>query len=138
MNRIFLLVFFLITNLSFSQIDKEAISNLIKENQDSSKFDSISKILGYKGGDKVRVSTMFSVNKTGGIDSIVARGPHSIFENEAIRLIEKLPPFDPAIVNGKPSRVRFALPIIFVIENESQRKRRIKRELKAAEKTKKH
>ncbi len=137
MNRLILPVLYLFTNLSFSQIDGEVINKTIKENQDTSKFDSISKILGYKGGDKVRVSTRFIVTKSGEIDSVVARGPHSIFENEAIRIIKKIPPLNPAIVNDKPIPQRFALPITFVIETEKQRKKRIKKELKAAEKNKK-
>ena len=136
MNRLILLVLFLITNLSFSQIDGDVINNTIKENQDTSKFDSISKIMGYKGGDKVRVSTMFIVNKSGEIDSVIARGPHSIFENEAIRIIKKIPKLNPAIVNGKITTQRFALPITFVIETENQRKKRVKRELKSAIKNK--
>ncbi len=136
MNRLLLLVLFLFANLSYSQIDGELVQSIIKENQDVAKFDSISKILGYKGGDKVRVSTMFIVTKTGEIDSIVARGPHAIFENEAIRIIKKVPPLNPAIVNGKPITQRFALPITFVIETEKQRKRRLKKESKAAKKGK--
>ncbi|MDF4204404.1 energy transducer TonB [Maribacter sp. SA7] len=131
MKKLILLVSFIFSNFNFAQINSELINKTIKENQNTANFDSISKILGYKGGDIVRVSTMFIVTKTGEIDSIVAKGPHSIFENEAIRLIKKIPPLNPAVVNDTQISQRFALPINFVIETEKQRKKRIKRELKA-------
>ena len=111
-----------------AQLDKELINKFITENQNGIKFDSISEVLGYKGGDKVRVSTLFSVNEKGNLTDIVARGPHEIFEDEAIRILKMVPKLDPAMVNGKPVIPRFALPITFVIETERQKKKRAKRE----------
>ncbi|MCK5443262.1 MAG: energy transducer TonB [Maribacter sp.] len=117
-----------------SQTKSEIIQKTIIENQDASKFDSISKLLGYKGGDEIRVSTLFVINEEGNIENIRARAPHSIFEQEATRILKKLPQLTPAQINGKPTRQSFAMPITFVIETDRQKKKRIKREQKENEK----
>lgn len=112
----------------FGQIDQSAISNAISENQDLNKIDSIAKLLNYKGGEKVKVFTRFRISGEGKIIDIQAKGPHSFFEDEAIRIIKKLPDFEPAEYNGKPISPSFALPMIFVIETQKQKKKRLKKE----------
>lgn len=129
-------VIFLFLHTSNAQLDKNLINKTIQENTDNSKFDSISKKLGYKGGDQVKVLTIFTVNQDGKIVDIKARGPHPIFENEAIRILEKVPDLVPASYNGKPVNPKFSLPITFIIETEKQKKRRLKKEKKQRKKSK--
>lgn len=116
-----------------AQIDKKLMNQTIHEETDNSIFDSIAKVLGYKGGDAVRVSTMFTVNEQGKIVDIKARGPHPIFEQEAIRIIEAVPDMVPAEFNGKPISPRFSLPITFIIETAKQKRRRLKKEKRKSE-----
>ena len=133
----FLLSVILLSMISgYAQVDKNLINQTIKENTDNSKFDSIAKKLGYKGGDQVKVLTLFTFNQKGRIVDIKARGPHQIFENEAIRILEKVPDLVPASYNGKPVNPRFSLPITFIIETEKQKRKRLKKEKKQLEKSK--
>ena len=61
-----------------------------------------------------RISVMFNVNKKGRIDNIFARGPHPALEEEAIRVINKIPRLKkPGYQRGEPVSVKFAIPIIF-------------------------
>ena len=115
MFRVLTVFLLLIPGFLLSQINTEALKeNLEKEVQDVN-INDIAYSLGYRKGDLVRVSTMFTITENGTIDSIIARGPHEAFENEAIKILKKLPQMDPAIINGEPKRVRFALPISFKI-----------------------
>jgi TonB family protein len=123
---LFLLFFF--SQSAWAQIDKDLINKTIVENQNSSRYDSIAKVLGLKGGDKVTVRVLFSVDVDGKIVDVLAKGPHEFFEQEALRIIKKVPDLTPAEKNGEKIKVRFAMPITFLIETEKQRKRREKRE----------
>lgn len=58
------------------------------------KIDSINKALNYKDGDKITVYCIFSINSKGEISDIKVRGPHPIYEQEAIKLLKSVPPID--------------------------------------------
>ena len=133
MKHIFIIIILFWVFSLYGQVDRTIIDQTILEEIDNSKFDSIAKVLGYKGGDKVRVSTLFTVNEEGQIVNIRAKGPHPIFEQEAIRIIEMVPKLKPAYIDGKAVSPRFALPITFVIESERQKKRRLKKQKKIRE-----
>ena len=61
-----------------------------------------------------RINVMFNVNKKGRVENIIARGPHFTLEEEAIRVIEKIPRLkEPGYQKGEPVIVRFAIPIVF-------------------------
>lgn len=56
----------------------------------------------------------FIVSKTGEVtDSKVIRGAHPVLDEEALRIVNSLPPFSPGIQKGKPVNVQFILPIVF-------------------------
>jgi protein TonB len=67
--------------------------------------------LGIRG--KVNVS--FTIDERGMISSLEMRGPSTILEKEAERIILKLPAMSPGRQGGKPVRVPYSLPISFVL-----------------------
>ena len=85
-------LFLLLLTISYvnSQIEPSIIEKSVTKNQNLNRIDSIAKVLKYKGGDKVLVHTQFTINEEGQIVNIKARGPHQVFENEAIRIIKMM------------------------------------------------
>jgi len=69
-------------------------------------------------GIQGKVFIKFVVEKDGSITNIeVIRGMHSAFDNEVVRLIEKMPKWQPAQYNGKPVRSYFTLPVTFILKH---------------------
>lgn len=65
-----------------------------------------------------RVLIKFVVNEDGSIsDCTVIRGIGGGCDEEALRVVKNLPPWNPAMQDGKPVRVYFQLPIVFKLEN---------------------
>lgn len=60
-----------------------------------------------------RVSIMFTIEKDGSIDNVRLRGPHKSLEEEAARIISKLPTMKPGQQRGIPVKVSYSLPITF-------------------------
>ena len=61
-----------------------------------------------------RVYVEFVVNKDGSIQDVkVARGVDPSLDNEAIRVVKKMPKWTPAEQRGKTCRSRFSLPVLF-------------------------
>ena len=63
-----------------------------------------------------RVFVQFIVGTGGYVDIIKTRGPDDLLDKEAQRIISLLPKFKPGILNGKPVRVPFSMPIIFRLQ----------------------
>lgn len=62
--------------------------------------------------NQVKLTCQFVINKKGNVEKIQVRAPSKKLQNELIRVINTLPQFTPAMVNGKPISVVYALPII--------------------------
>lgn len=62
-----------------------------------------------------RVYIMFTIERDGSISNLKTRGPDKILEDEAIRIIRKLPKLIPGKQREKPVPVSFSLPINFVL-----------------------
>jgi TonB family protein len=62
-----------------------------------------------------RVYVHFTIDKFGKINDIYAYGPKNglILEKEAVRIMQKLPPLEPALCNDKPVSVSYNIPINF-------------------------
>lgn len=60
-----------------------------------------------------KVIVKFVINKKGEIENIQAKGPHSLLEDEASRIIKLLPKMKPGTQRGKSIAVRYAIPINF-------------------------
>ena len=63
-----------------------------------------------------KVYVQFTIQKDGSIDGIRLRGPHKLLENEAKRIISKLPQMTPGKQRGTPVKVPFSIPINFVLQ----------------------
>ena len=64
-----------------------------------------------------RIDTQFKVMTTGEIEFMNVRAPHPKLEEEARRLIEKLPKMQPGKQRDKPVNVIFSLPINFQVQD---------------------
>ncbi|MEC3908294.1 energy transducer TonB [Tamlana sp. 2201CG12-4] len=64
-------------------------------------------------GIQGRVSVVFFIDSKGNITGIRSRGPDKILEEEAERIIGKLPKMKPGKQRGKPVKVAYAIPIFF-------------------------
>lgn len=92
----------------------------------TNEIDSISKVMKLKPGDQVKVFAIFKVNENGKLFDIQARGPHPVFEKAVIKALEEISPLDLKIENEQS----FSLPVIYIIETDAEKKRRIRRERK--------
>ncbi len=68
--------------------------------------------LGIQG----RVNVMFDIKKDGTIGNISMRGPNHNLENEAARIIGKLPKMTPGKQRERNVKVSFAIPITFKLQ----------------------
>lgn len=72
-------------------------------------------------GEQGRVILKFVVDRKGSITDIeVVRSVSPSIDKEAIRVIKKMPKWNPGIVNGKPVRVRFTVPIMFRLNGNAK------------------
>jgi len=72
--------------------------------------------LGLNSGKK-RINVQFVIDTNGNIIDIQARGTHNRLEKEAKRVIKLLPKMKPARQGNGHPKVRFSLPILFMVEN---------------------
>ena len=72
--------------------------------------------LGLQQGSIQKIYVMFKINKEGKISEIKARAPHIKLQEEAIRVIQKLPNMTPGKQRGRPVSVSYGLPIVFKVE----------------------
>ncbi|MFN3137850.1 MAG: TonB family protein [Allomuricauda sp.] len=73
-----------------------------------------------KQGIQGRVSILFTIDTNGEISSIKKRGPSEILENEAVRIIERLPKMQPGKHKGETANVPFAIPITFKLKDQAK------------------
>ena len=69
--------------------------------------------IAQKMGIQGRVYVQFIISKDGSITGIRTRGPDKNLENEAFRIISKLPKMTPGTQRGRPVSVPFSTPITF-------------------------
>ena len=59
----------------------------------------------------------FIVNEQGKVDKVkVVRGVDPALDKEAVRVVSSSPKWKPGMQRGKPVRVQFTIPIIFVLQ----------------------
>ncbi len=79
-------------------------------------FDSeLANELGLQRGKK-RIMTQFVIDKNGLITDIKINAPHPRLTKETKRIINKIPKFKPGIQNNEPTKVRYTLPISFMVQ----------------------
>jgi protein TonB len=69
-----------------------------------------------KRGIQGVVHVIFIISKTGEITDIKIKGPHDLLNNEALRIVKRLPKMEPGKLNGTPVRVPFSFPITFKLQ----------------------
>ena len=77
------------------------------------RYPEVAQELGLQG----RVDVMFIIDKNGQVVDLKLRGPHQILEDEAARIISKLPQMQAGKQRGTPVRVPFTMPIRFKLYN---------------------
>lgn len=75
----------------------------------------IAQDLGMRSG-KYRISTQFVIDKQGGIIDLNIRAPHTKLKKEVVKLVKKIPKFTPGKQNNVPVKVKYTLPITFMVE----------------------
>ncbi len=70
--------------------------------------------LGIQG----RVNLIFTILENGKIADLRMRGPHKLLEDEAERIISKLPKMTPGMHKGKNVNVPFSIPITFKLSTD--------------------
>ncbi|WP_222983296.1 energy transducer TonB [Flagellimonas meishanensis] len=76
------------------------------------RYPEIAQEMGLQG----RVNIMFTIQKDGTISEVRMRGPHETLEQEAVRIISKLPVMTPGKQRGNPVKVPFSIPITFKLQ----------------------
>ena len=71
--------------------------------------------LGLRSG-KHKIFTQFIIDNFGNIVDIKINAPHKKLKKETQNLIEKLPKFTPGKQSNKPVKVRYNLPITFLVD----------------------
>lgn len=71
-------------------------------------------IQAQKKGIEGRVTVRFIVEKDGSISNVtVVRHIHPLLDKEAVRVIKAMPKWSRGMLNGKPVRVKFNIPVAF-------------------------
>ncbi len=70
----------------------------------------------HKKGIQGRVNVMLTIDEAGKVTNIHKRGPHKLLEDEAVRIIERLPNMTPGKHKGKPVGVPYSIPITFKLQ----------------------
>ncbi|MBT8205443.1 MAG: TonB family protein [Eudoraea sp.] len=76
------------------------------------RYPQLAQEMGLQG----RVSIAFKIEKDGSIGDVRMRGPHKILEQEAGRIISKLPRMTPGKQRGRAVKVPFMMPIVFKLQ----------------------
>ncbi len=100
----------------------------IKDNEDLRKCmsDKINKLVRKKFNGGIaseyglsgvqRIYVEFQVDKQGEVKDIQTRAPHPKLEEEAKRVVDKIPSMEPGKQRNEPVGVRYTLPIIFKVD----------------------
>lgn len=74
-------------------------------------------MIAIETGKQGRVIVKFVVDKEGGISNVqVVKGVFPALDQEAIRVINKMPKWNPGKQNGKPVAVNFTIPVTFKLQ----------------------
>lgn len=97
-----------------NESDKRACFNKMMQKHiiKNFRYPELEKEMGIQG----KVNIMFEIQKDGSIGNLRMRGPNKNLENEAARIIDKLPKMTPGKQRGNPVRVPFSIPITFKLQ----------------------
>jgi protein TonB len=90
---------------------QEAIANFVSEKIEYPK-------LAFRQGVEGVVMVNFRISKEGKIlNPYVSQSVHPELDKEALRLVNNMPNWIPAMQNGEPREVAYQLPIVFELKN---------------------
>ncbi len=89
----------------------EKVNAYIKDNFDM----SMANTLNLEKGKK-KIYVQFTIDSNGIVSEVRARAPHIDLEDEAMKVIRKLPEMKPSEHNGRKVAVKYTVPISFVVE----------------------
>lgn len=101
----------LTTNEERRQCLSEKISAFIGRKFDSDKFSYL------EAGKTFRIDVQFKIDTKGNITDVRSRAPERRLEEEAIRVINKLPSIKPGMQGSTPVEVFYRIPITFQSKN---------------------
>lgn len=68
----------------------------------------------HANGIEGRVLCSFVINEDGSVSDIrIVRGVETSLNEESVRIIKKMPKWEPGREQGKPVKVRYVIPIVF-------------------------
>jgi len=116
-------VYMFVVYLFGQQPPIEQINTALLASLKETNYDSVYNALGLKEGERIKVFVNFTIDEEGKVTNIKTRAPYPFFEQEAVRLMERLPSFTPVVVDGVAKRMNFSLPITFVVEREKKKRK---------------
>jgi len=82
----------------------------------TSKFDKkITENLGLIEG-KHKIYALFTIDKKGNVTDVKVKAPHKKLEEHVLKIIKQLPQFIPGKQRNKSVKVKYTLPITFIVE----------------------
>lgn len=93
---------------------RQCLQDKIKDHVNKKFRTQIAQEIGLSSGKK-KVYVQFTIDKTGAITNVRARGPHARLEKEAIRVVKLLPKMKPGLQRTKPVSVSYTLPITLMV-----------------------
>ncbi|MDT0647914.1 energy transducer TonB [Zunongwangia sp. F260] len=102
-------------NLSNNNERKQCMSEKISQHVNRNFNKDLGGELGLSGINRVIVQ--FKIDKSGKITEVRSRAPHPRLEQEAARVINKLPSMQPGKQRGKAVGVMYSLPIVFQVQD---------------------
>lgn len=125
MKKIFFFIIYTFVWTIYSQQPPiEQINTALAASLKETNYDSIYNALRLKEGERIKVFVNFTIDEEGKVTNIKTRAPYPFFEQEAVRLMERLPSFTQVVVDGVAKRMNFSLPITFVVEREKKKRKR--------------
>ncbi len=98
-----------------SQNELKECLNFSIQKHISQNFDvKLAESIGLVG--RQRIVIKFVIDTNGNVANVLARAPHPALKDEAEKTINSLPKFKPGMKDGKPKSVKFAIPIVFQIQ----------------------
>ena len=101
--------------LSNNEERKKCMSEKISQHVNRNFDKDLGGELGLSGINRVIVQ--FKIDRTGKITEVRSRAPHPRLEQEAARVINKLPSMQPGKQRGKAVGVMYSLPIVFQVQD---------------------
>ncbi len=112
----------------FPGCDRNMGNQALKECMNERMINHVKKHFNYNIGEELnlangeyRISVFFKINKNGDISDILTKGDSPEANKEAERVVELLPKMEPGLIDGKPVRVPYYLPIKFGVDNSSNK-----------------